>query len=153
MSALRSSQAARDDQVAIESVLRGGPPAQRQSDVAYRSLRDALIRCRLAPGEEISEALLADRLSLGKAAVRVALVRLSQEGLVQPIPRVGYRVTAITLKDILELFEMRAIIEPATARLAWGKVSEEELRRADGAWQRAHRSAEGRAGADGLDSN
>ena len=139
--------------MAIVNVLRGGPRTQRQSDIAYQSLRDALIRCRFPPGKEISEAVLAQQLALGKAAVRVALVRLSQEGLVQSIPRVGYRVTAITFKDILELFELRAIIEPATARLACGKVSEALLREADDGWRRAHRSAEGCAEAGGLESN
>ena len=139
--------------MAIANALRSGPRVQRQSDIAYRSLRDALIRCQFPPGEEISEAALAERLALGKVAVREALVRLSQEGLVQPIPRVGYRVTAVTFKDILDIFEMRAIIEPAAARLACGKVSEAVLREADDAWRRAHDSAEGCAQAGGLESN
>lgn len=139
--------------MAIVNTLRGGTRAQRQSDIAYQSLRDALIRCRLPPGEEISESGLVEQLALGKAAVRVALVRLSQEGLVQPIPRVGYRVAAVTFKDILELFDLRAIIEPATARLACGKVSEALLREADDAWRQAHRCAEGCAEAGGLESN
>lgn len=112
---------------------------QRQSDLAYEKIRRAIIHCYLAPGAEVSEGGLANSFGFGKAAVRAALMHLSQEGLVQVIPRRGYLVTAITLKDILEVFELRMILEPATARLAAGKVDGQKLIEADARWSEGYR--------------
>lgn len=116
------------------------PPSvnRRQSDLAYEKIRGVIIRCNLAPGAEVSEGGLASSLGFGKAAVRAALMRLSQEGLVQVIPRRGYVVTAITLKDILEVFELRMILEPATARLAAGKVDAQKLTEIDARWSEGY---------------
>jgi len=106
-----------------------------QSDRAYEALRSEIIRCRLTPGGRFSEAELTARFGFGKAAIRTSLLRLCQEGLAQAIPRHGYVVTPITVKDVLDVFEIRSILEPAAARLATGKVSEEELMHADARWR------------------
>jgi DNA-binding GntR family transcriptional regulator len=111
---------------------------QRQSDLAHAKIRSEVIRCKLAPGTEMSEARLATRLGFGKAAVRAALMRLCQEGLAQVVPRRGYFVTPITVKDVLEIFELRMIVEPAIARLAAGKVDEEALVREDSRWSKSY---------------
>lgn len=109
----------------------------RQSDLAYRELRSQVIRCKLAPGTEMSEASLAAKLGYGKAAVRAALMQLCQEGLAQVVPRRGYFVTPITVKDVHEIFELRMVIEPAIARLAAGKVNEKALIQADMRWRKS----------------
>lgn len=90
-----------------------------------------MIQCKLAPGELVTQARLADAYDLGRAAVRLALNRLSQEQLVQVVPRQGYVVAPITLKDVRELFGLRVILEPAAARLASGRMDERELRYLD----------------------
>jgi DNA-binding GntR family transcriptional regulator len=98
-------------------------------DRAYEAIREDIIACRLAPGAEITEAMLALRLGVGKAPVRTALVRLAQEGLVQSLPRRGYRVAPITLRDVQELFALRLMLEPEAARIAAGRFDAERLRR------------------------
>jgi DNA-binding GntR family transcriptional regulator len=108
---------------------------KRQSDIAYEKIRDEIISCKLAPSQEISEAWLTSTYSLQKAAVRAALSRLEQEGLVKAIARRGYRIAPVTLKDILEIFEIRMLLEPAVARLAAGRVDEERLVAADDRWR------------------
>lgn len=89
-----------------------------QADVAYATLRRAILRVELAPGEQVTEAHLAERFSFGRAAVRTALIRLCHEGLVQVIPRHGYQIAPITFTYVRELFGLRLVIEPAAARLA-----------------------------------
>lgn len=118
------------------------PDLSRQSDLAHRKIRSEVIRCQLAPGTEVSEAGLASRLGFGKAAVRAALMRLCQEGLVQVIPRRGYLITPITVKDVLEIFESRMALEPAIARLAAGRVNESELVRADLRWAQSYAASD-----------
>src|ERR671926_1601027 len=98
---------------------------------AYEQLRRDIISCSIRPGTEISEAQLCSQYNLGKAAVRVALTRLSHDGLVRAIPRRGYMVSPITLQDIHDVFELRLMLEPAAARMAAGKVSTQKLKMYD----------------------
>jgi DNA-binding GntR family transcriptional regulator len=101
------------------------------SDRAYERIRHDIISCALAPGTEISEAQLCAHFKLGKAPVRMALNRLAHDGLVRAIPRRGYRVTEVTLKDIHDVFELRLLLEPVAARMAAGKVDTQRLRSFD----------------------
>jgi DNA-binding GntR family transcriptional regulator len=85
---------------------------------AYQRLRLAIVECRLAPGQRLTEASIAQKLQVGETPAREALRRLVQEGLVRVAPRHGYAVAPITLRDVHELFELRLLIEPATAGMA-----------------------------------
>ena len=98
---------------------------------AYERLRRDIICCAIQPGAEISESQLAMQYKLGKAAVRVALTKLSHDGLVRAIPRRGYMVMPVTLKDIHDVFELRLMLEPAAARMAAGKVNTQRLKTFD----------------------
>lgn len=102
-----------------------------QAHVAYTRLRRDIIRCRLLPGQEVTEAQLADRYRVGKTPIREGLARLAHEHLVRPLPRVGYRVTPITLSDTRELLVFRRIVESEAARLAAGHCNIAQLRRLD----------------------
>lgn len=101
------------------------------SDRAYERIRHDIISCVLAPGTEISEAQLCSHYKIGKAPVRMALNRLAHDGLVRAIPRRGYRVTPVTVKDVHDVFELRLMLEPAAARMASGKVGAQRLRALD----------------------
>ena len=98
---------------------------------AYERVRRDIISCVIQPGSEISESQLSNQYKLGKAAVRVALTKLSHDGLVHAIPRRGYRVMPVTLKDIHDVFELRLMLEPAAARMAAGKVNTQRLKTYD----------------------
>src|SRR3954465_7935568 len=98
---------------------------------AYERLRRDIISCAIAPGSEISEQQLATQYKLGKAAVRVALTKLAHGGLVRAIPRRGYMVMPVTLKDIHDVFELRLMLEPSAARMAAGKVNPQRLKTLD----------------------
>lgn len=98
---------------------------------AYDLLRREIIRCRLRPGAEVTEHGLALAYGFGKTPVREALSRLAQEGLVRAVPRRGYLVSPITLKDVQDISAVRCLLEAEAARLAAGRVDGEELRRLD----------------------
>ncbi|MGE5145924.1 MAG: GntR family transcriptional regulator [Candidatus Eiseniibacteriota bacterium] len=104
-------------------------------DRAYEAVREDIISCRLGPGVGFSEAWLAAWLGVGKAPVRTALVRLAQEGLVQAMPRRGYRVAPITLRDVQELFALRLMLEPQAAELAAGRIAADHLHGFDAAYR------------------
>jgi len=98
------------------------------TDRAYERIRLDIITCAISPGAEISEAQLCTHYRLGKAPVRMALHRLAHDGLVRAIPRRGYMVMPVTLKDIHDVFELRLMLEPAAARMAAGKIDAQRLR-------------------------
>jgi DNA-binding GntR family transcriptional regulator len=115
----------------------GSGPASL-SEQAYDVIRRDILACVLAPGAAVSEAAFCDRYGLGKAPVRSALSRLRQEGLVSASPRRSFVVAPITLRDIQELYALRMILEPATARLAAGRVDAKRLQKLDAICRRGY---------------
>ncbi len=100
-------------------------------ETAYRLLKRDIVRCDLEPGRQVTEPELTARYTTGRAAVRSALNRLYQEGLVSVLPRQGYIVAPVTLKDVRELAQVRLLLEPPASRVAAGRVDVPLLRRLD----------------------
>lgn len=113
------------------------PPSltERAADL----LRRDILATRLAPGETLSEAAAAQRLGFGKAPIRAALARLAEEGLVQAVPRRGWVVALVTVRDIHEVFDLRLLLEPEAARRAAGRVDAEKLHELDAVCAAGHR--------------
>ena len=96
---------------------------------AYQRLREAIVRVELAPGSPVSEAQLVERFGFTKAAVRAALARLRAEGLVLAEARRGHVVAPLTMRDVLEIYDLRLALEPAAAEAAAGAMDGAELKR------------------------
>ena len=120
---------------------------------AYERIRRDIISCAIRPGSEISESQLATQYKLGKAAVRVALTKLAHDGLVRAIPRRGYRVVPVTLKDIHDVFELRLMLEPTAARMAAGKVSTQRLKTYDEVCREGYEPGDARSTTRFLEAN
>ena len=85
---------------------------------AYEQLRAAIVSGRLQPNERLVEADLTARLGVGRAAVRTALARLTQEGLVEHERNRGARVRLVGEHEAAEILEARAVLEGLAARHA-----------------------------------
>jgi DNA-binding GntR family transcriptional regulator len=94
---------------------------------AYERLKQGVVEGELAPGAFISQNQIEQRYKLSRAAIRGALARLEQEGLVESIPRRGYRIAPFTIRDIEEIFAVRGLIEPIATRLAACCLNSEAL--------------------------
>jgi DNA-binding GntR family transcriptional regulator len=97
------------------------------AETAYELIKLDIVHCVLPPGGQVTEEQLAERYSVGRAAVRASLGRLCQEKLVKLQNRRGYFVAPITLKHVSDIFQLRMVLEPAAARLAAGHVDGELL--------------------------
>lgn len=106
-------------------------PYQLMRSDIYAALRREILSCAIPPGAEIREAEFAERFSASRSPVRDALLRLEAEGLVVIHPRKGYRAAPISIADARDLFEFRAVLEPACAASVAGEASDEDLRRLD----------------------
>ena len=118
---LRRNEVARDSVTVPVPTLKGNQ--------AYDLLRREIVSCRILPGVRFTEAELMEKFELGKASCRIALQRLIQGGFVSSIPRHGYRVSPITVKDVEEVFALRVALEPLAARGAAGRVDRAHLTR------------------------
>lgn len=98
-------------------------------EATYAELRQAILSCSLVPGSMLTEASVMERCKVGKSTCRLALVRLAQDGFVRSVPRQGYVVVPITMKDVEEVFALRLLLEPAAAKLAAGRVDTRGLLR------------------------
>jgi DNA-binding GntR family transcriptional regulator len=87
--------------------------AQKLGEVerVYWILRDWLITARLAPGAFLSEQDLAVKCRTSRTPVREACTRLMQDKWLSRIPRKGFMVTPISVRDIIDMYEYRKLLE------------------------------------------
>ncbi|MEQ8848952.1 GntR family transcriptional regulator [Botrimarina sp.] len=97
-------------------------PPSRTSE-AYVRLRERITTGQLAPGAVVSEASLAKELGLSRTPIGEALRRLSQDGLVEQVPRYGTIVREITPAELEELFEIREALEGMAASKAADRIT------------------------------
>ena len=103
---------------------------QRQLNrIAFDRIKQDIIRCVLEPGKQVTEAQLASRYALGKAPIRAALLGLCQAGFLRAIPRRGYVLTPVTIRDVQDITQVRLLLEPTAARLAAGRLDSEQIAR------------------------
>ena len=102
--------------------------ARSLNETAYAAIKDDIISCALQPGQDVSEGGLVARYGLGKASIRNAMMRLRQEGLIVSRGRQRNAVSAVTLRDVHEVFQLRLVLEVTAVRLAAGKVDAQRLR-------------------------
>lgn len=98
----------------------------RLADQAYERLVE-LVVSDLPAGSRLSEAELSTTLGMSKTPVREALLRLESEGLVSPIPHVGYLIPHLSYSELREALEVREAIEGYLAMLAADRIDDVEL--------------------------
>ncbi len=89
-----------------------------KADQVHAQLKEEIELGELAPGTPLSELSLVERTGASRTPVREALRRLAAEGLVDLVPRQGARVSRVSARSIRDLFEFRALLEPAAVRQA-----------------------------------
>jgi len=85
--------------------------AEGEVERVYRLLREWLITAKLTPGEFLSDIVLAQKCKTSRTPVREACSRLAQDKWLSLIPRKGYLVRPISVRDIVELYEFRKLLE------------------------------------------
>jgi DNA-binding GntR family transcriptional regulator len=101
-----------------------GPPRHRtKRELVYQTLRDAIMRCELAPGRRLLIDDLARQLEVSAIPVREALQLLQSEGLVDNVPHVGATVSPISRQSIDEVFAVMEGLEVVATRAAAENLS------------------------------
>ena len=96
-------------------------------DVVFNTLRQAILRGELKPGERLMEIQLAQKLGVSRTPVREAIRKLELEGLVLMIPRKGAEVAQITEKNMQDVLEVRKALEELSVQLACERITPEQV--------------------------
>ena len=98
-------------------------------DVVFENLIEAILEGKLEPGQRLMEVQLAEQLGVSRTPVREAIRKLELEGLVVMLPRKGAYVADVSLKDIIDVLEIRSTLEGLAAYLAADRITEEGVER------------------------
>lgn len=98
-------------------------------DVVFHTLREAILRGDLKPGERLMELQLAEKLGVSRTPIREAIRMLEQEGLAVTMPRRGAEVARMTLKDMEDVLEIREALDELAVRIACARITDEQLQK------------------------
>lgn len=107
-------------------------------DMAYRSLRNAVVRMEIAPGERITEESLSQQLGISRPVLREALQRLEVERLVERLGNGRLRVRPAATEDVMHLYAVRSALEQLAVREAGARLTQSDLAEMSRAIQRMH---------------
>lgn len=103
------------------------PPKESEVNRVHRLIKGWILEAELRPGDFVSELELARQCKSSRTPVREACSRLSQNNWIQRLPRRGYLVPPISAREIVEVYEVRTLIECFAAERAARLASREEL--------------------------
>jgi DNA-binding GntR family transcriptional regulator len=104
-------------------------PRSLLKDQAYERIKERLLNGDYPPGSFLSERQLADALGMSKTPVKGALERLESEGFIAVSPQQGIVVRELSIREIADLYEIRAALESYTLRSLAGKLTPDQLNR------------------------
>lgn len=93
------------------------------------TIRDAILKGSLKPGERVSEPELAERFGISRTPIREAFRQLESEGYLVVVPRKGAVVASLSERDIVEFYAIKSILEGHAARIAAERMSERDVER------------------------
>lgn len=96
-------------------------------DVVFNTLREAILKGELRPGERLMELQLASKLGVSRTPIREAIRMLEQEGLAVTIPRKGAEVAKMTEKDMEDVLQVRDALDELAASTACKQITAQEL--------------------------
>lgn len=96
-------------------------------DVVFHTLREAILKGEIKPGERLMELQLASKLGVSRTPIREAIRMLELEGLAVTTPRKGAEVAKMTEKDMEDVLQIRKALDELAVGLACDNIGEEEL--------------------------
>ncbi len=99
------------------------------ADHVFAELQDDIVVGRIAPGSKLGEAELAARFGVSRGPLREAIRRLESRQLVVHVPHVGCRVAELSLDELIEVYQVRELLEGEAAQLAATAMTDDEVAR------------------------
>src|SRR5438093_1254358 len=106
-------------------------PRQSLTSAVVNVLREKILRGQIKAGEQLRQHAIAAELHVSRIPVREALRQLEAEGLVTIIDHRGAVVSGLSPEEILEMFEIRMVLESYLLRLSIPRLTDEDLKRSE----------------------
>ncbi len=97
-------------------------------EIVFEYLRQSILDGKLEPGKRLMEIQMAEQLGVSRTPIREAIRKLELEGLVVMVPRKGAYVADVSIKDVLEVLEVRGVLEGLAASLAAERMTDDEIK-------------------------
>lgn len=101
----------------IELVTMGNPDGMSKHDYAYQQIKEWIVQGVLVSDTILVERQLCEKLHLSRTPIRSALMELAQEGFLMSAPGRGMMVSRVQAEDIVEIFEIRMVLDPLALEL------------------------------------
>lgn len=104
-----------------------GMETSAKTDMVYQAIFKDIIRNVYDDNSILTEKMLIDKYNVSRSPVREALLRLCSEDILQSVPRMGYRVTPVSLKNLLDAGALRMTIELSALDMYFPTLSEQQI--------------------------
>jgi len=94
----------------------------------YQGIYDDVTNGIYKQNDILTESRLIEQYNVSKSPVREALIELCKDGILKNIPRMGYQVMPVTLKEVIDILELRADIETSGLRKAYPIINEKQFK-------------------------
>jgi DNA-binding GntR family transcriptional regulator len=94
----------------------------------YKLIKNNILNGQIKPGQRVIEARIAEKLSISRGPVREAFRDMAKEGLLINVPRKGSFVTECNIKDVEEIYSMRAILEGLAIRRSINYLTKKDIK-------------------------
>lgn len=106
---------------------RSNPDDLSQGGLVFETLMQAIRSGEFQPGDRLREVDVAERLSLSRTPIREALRRLEAENIIEHRPRIGAVIRKLDQAEVVELYEMRLVLERTAAEMAAKHAAQAEV--------------------------
>ncbi len=96
-------------------------------DKVYQGIYEDIVNGVYVQNDILTEGMLIEKFAVSKSPVREALIELCKDDILKSIPRMGYQVKPVTLKEVLDILELRADIEISGLRKAYSFLEKGDL--------------------------
>jgi DNA-binding GntR family transcriptional regulator len=122
----------------------GQPKREKESsltEVAYEAIKQKIITLQFGPGTYLNVASITEVLGIGRTPVHQAVRRLTHDGMIEIMPRKGMIVKPVSLHEVMDVTEARALNEPYCVRLAAKNASAKDILGLERILKRASKAA------------
>ncbi|MGJ8517652.1 GntR family transcriptional regulator [Carnimonas bestiolae] len=113
----------------MNELTEAGGEVRTLAERVFQQLQEAIVRGEIPSGTKITEPGLAQAYGISRGPLREAMRRLEAYRLIERVPHVGARVVQLSMRELLELFDLREALESMAARLAARNMTDEEIKK------------------------
>jgi len=97
--------------------------------LAKKQILQKIQTSKIASGDIITETQLCNEMNISRTPIREALIELVANGILEKVPRKGYRVVEMDSKQKIDVYIILGTLDALAARLAMEHITEEDIKR------------------------